>query len=227
VTVVGLGGDVTVTAILDAIADHPSPLLDAFAGMPASAVDEFPATVGRDGRWRLPVYVYLIQAFGRAVLVDTGVGPAGTAASAWLGVTGTLDVPAPDLVVFTHLHSDHVGRRFEGVRHVVSESEPVPPGVELALETAAPGELVAGVELVALPGHTPGHSGVRITGPAGEVLLLGDTFNHPAQIAAPAIASGADADRLQATRTREEVLERRGPGIRFASAHFPDGWWGE
>jgi glyoxylase-like metal-dependent hydrolase (beta-lactamase superfamily II) len=223
VSTVALGGGVTVTAIRETLADHPSPVLEAFPGLTEPALAEFPETVGRDGRWRLPVFVYLIQAPGRSVLVDAGVGPAGRPAAEWLGVTGTLDIPAPDLVVFTHLHSDHIGWRFDGVRQVVSEREPVPAHMPAAPEPVAAGELVPGIDLVALPGHTAGHSGIRVTGPEGEVLLLGDTFNHPAQIADPSIASGADADRDRAARTRREVLERR--GARFASAHFPNGWW--
>src|SRR5690606_37789517 len=54
----------------------------------------------------------------RVTLVDTGVGPAGSPASGWAPVPGRLpqaladigiEVSDVDLVVQTHLHSDHVG----------------------------------------------------------------------------------------------------------------------
>lgn len=228
----------TVEALLDAVADHPRRLPDAFPGTPAGGWErvraDFPDTVGRDDHWRLPVFSYLIHAYGRTVLVDTGVGPAGSVASDWLGVTGSIGERADvDLVVFTHLHQDHVGwgrAAFPNARFVVSEREWAANGrsrhVEAAfgttaLETTAPGELTPGVELVALYGHTPGHCGVRV----GDVLLTGDTFNHPLQLREPDIPSGADADRVQAARTRREVLGQLGPGTRLGGAHLPDGWW--
>ena len=104
----------TVEALLDAVADHPRRLPDAFPGTPEGGWEraraEFPETVGRDDRWRLPVYSYLVEAHGTTVLVDTGVGPGGSVASDWLGVTGSIgERPDVDLVVFTHLHQDHVG----------------------------------------------------------------------------------------------------------------------
>ena len=228
----------TVEALLDAVADHPRRLPDAFPGTPEggweSARAAFPETVGEDDRWRLPVYAYLIEAHGTTVLVDTGVGPGGSVASDWLGVTGSIgERPDVDLVVFTHLHQDHVGwgrAAFPNARFVVSEREWAANGgsrhVRAAfgstpLETAAPGALTRGVELVALYGHTPGHCGVRV----GDVLLTGDTFNHPLQLREPEIPSGADADRVQAARTRRAVLEDLGPGTRIGGAHLPGGWW--
>jgi glyoxylase-like metal-dependent hydrolase (beta-lactamase superfamily II) len=234
-----LGPDVTVEAILDAETDHPDRLQDAFPGTPAAGWArvraDYPATVGADGRWRLPVHCYLIRAYGTTVLVDCGVGPAGTPAAAWLGVTGTLPerVGDVDVVVFTHLHSDHIGWAVDpewlgGARFVMGEGEPVPPSMAaVPLETAAPGELLPGVELVALPGHTPGHQGVLVHGPDGDVLLAGDAFNHPLQRSDPDVPSGADADPAHAARTRRDVLERLTavPRIAVASAHFPDGWW--
>lgn len=191
-------------------------------------------TVGRDLRWRLPVYAYLVRTGDTTVLVDTGVGPAGTVAARWLGVTGTIgERPDVDLVVFTHLHQDHVGwgrSWFPNARFVVSEREWAANGHHRHVteafegrppETAAPGELTRGVELVSLPGHTPGHCGLRV----GDVLLTGDAFNHPAQLSEPEIPSGADADPLAAATTRREILERLEPGIKTAGAHLPEGWW--
>jgi len=139
------GGGVVVDVLCDAVGDHPRALPDAFPGAPAAGWDAvrgtFPATVGSAGRWRLPVHVALVRTTSATVLIDAGVGPAGTAAAEWLAVTGTLEADLGalgvaagdvDVVVLTHLHQDHVGwlaapgsarPTFGRARHVVSGPE--------------------------------------------------------------------------------------------------------
>ena len=138
-------GGVSVDVLCDALADHPRALADAFPGAPAAGWDAvraaFPATVGPAGRWRFGTHVVLVRTPGSCVLVDAGVGPAGSAAANWLQVAGTLDADlaalgvAPgdvDVLVLTHLHQDHVGWLvvpgerapwFAGARHVVNGAE--------------------------------------------------------------------------------------------------------
>jgi glyoxylase-like metal-dependent hydrolase (beta-lactamase superfamily II) len=142
---IDLGGNVVVDVLNDAIADHPRVLPDAFPGTPSAGWDAarqaFPATVGADGRWRLPVHVTVVRTRGACVLVDTGVGPSGTIAARWLNVAGTLEadlgalgvtVDEIDIVFLSHLHQDHVGwlaapgsprPTFPNARHVVSRAE--------------------------------------------------------------------------------------------------------
>jgi glyoxylase-like metal-dependent hydrolase (beta-lactamase superfamily II) len=259
-----LGPAVTVASVCDAVADHPRRLEDAFAGL---AGDAWPAvaarhreTVGADGRWRLPVHVYVVRAHGRTLLVDAGVGPSGTVAAEWLGVTGVLPealaalgtpTDAVDVVLFTHLHEDHVGwgadprsgaLTFPRARYIVADGEwdsqtrqgvrpHVRQGVQPAerlgrLECVATGDLAPGVELIALPGHTAGHCGLVVHGDGRDVLLVGDAFNHPVQVEHPAVASGADIDASRAEATRRAVLERAAGGDHLVgSAHLPGGWW--
>ncbi|GAB3144201.1 hypothetical protein GCM10027290_22000 [Micromonospora sonneratiae] len=78
-----------------------------------------PAAFGPDDQWNLDFRCYAIRRpNGRVILVDTGVGPAGSPASSWAPVPGHLpqrlidagiDTDDVDLVVLTHVHSDHVG----------------------------------------------------------------------------------------------------------------------
>lgn len=144
VAALDLGG-LVVDVLCDVVADHPRALEDAFPGSPeagwAAVRSQFPATIGADGRWRFGTHVVVVRTSDACVLVDAGVGPAGTAAAGWLGVAGTLDDDLArlgigpgdiDVVVLTHLHQDHVGwlaapatrrPRFARARHVVNASE--------------------------------------------------------------------------------------------------------
>jgi glyoxylase-like metal-dependent hydrolase (beta-lactamase superfamily II) len=257
---VDLGG-VLVDVLCDAVADHPRELAEAFPGTPAAGWEavraRFPATVGAAGRWRFGTHVLLVRTSDACVLVDTGVGPAGTAAAGWLGVAGTLDADLArlgvgpddvDVVVLTHLHQDHVGwlvkpgaQRpwFARARHVVS-------GLEWRALQGAPhvqdtlghvqaadlldldGDLVDGLRLLPLPGHTPGHSGVLIEGTRRRLLFAGDAFNHPLQITDPDVPSLADGDRAEAVVTRQEVISLAlAQSLTVLGAHLPGAFWPE
>ncbi|MER7457491.1 MBL fold metallo-hydrolase [Micromonospora sp. NPDC126480] len=100
-----------------------------------------PAAFGPDRTWHLEFRCYAIRRPGdRYTLVDTGVGPEGSPASAWAPVPGALpqlldrngiDVRQVDTVVLTHLHEDHAGwavtaqgvPMFPNARYVVQQRE--------------------------------------------------------------------------------------------------------
>jgi len=160
---------------------------------------------------------------------------------------------AVDIVAFTHLHADHVGwaadpdngkptfpkARYLVTRHAWEEShaddgrtpavrqalDPIENGGKL--ELIEPGELAAGIEVVALPGHTPTHCGVVISGPQARVAIVGDAFNHRLQIAQPEIPSRADWDPAVAAETRRQILgrARSGEWSLLGSTHIPGAWW--
>ncbi len=78
-----------------------------------------PGAFGPDGCWVLDFRCYAIRRPGnRFTLVDAGVGPAESPASAWAPAPGKLPevlaregIPTADVdtVVLTHLHEDHLG----------------------------------------------------------------------------------------------------------------------
>jgi glyoxylase-like metal-dependent hydrolase (beta-lactamase superfamily II) len=69
------------------------------------------------------------------------------------------------------------------------------------------GQIIPGVELVHLPGHTPGHSGFRVRRGQDSVLLWGDIVHQPhQQFADPSIGVSYDVDPAMATETRRKIM---------------------
>jgi glyoxylase-like metal-dependent hydrolase (beta-lactamase superfamily II) len=70
-------------------------------------------------------------------------------------------------------------------------------------------EIMAGLRVVALPGHTAGHIGLVAQSGTQKILILGDIFHNPAyQLANPSLSVIYDDDPEQAARTRVEVLSQ-------------------
>src|SRR3954447_22538092 len=136
-------GAVEVLALRDAVVDYPWPLGALFPGVPDEAWtpsrERFPTAFGGAQVWRSSYRCYLLRSEGRTVLVDTGMGAAGSPLPATLGLAGelmdALDAAGTrpddiDVVVLTHLHPDHVGGNLSGetlafprARYVVPEAD--------------------------------------------------------------------------------------------------------
>jgi glyoxylase-like metal-dependent hydrolase (beta-lactamase superfamily II) len=77
-----------------------------------------------------------------------------------------------------------------------------------ATRTVTSGELVPGITIHPLPGHTPGHSGYLITSGKDSVLIWGDIVHWPdIQIPRPEVTLAFDIDRRQAADTRKRLLD--------------------
>ena len=69
-------------------------------------------------------------------------------------------------------------------------------------------DLGMGVSAMALPGHTPGHTGFRVDDGSESFAMVCDIFHAPAlQIADPEIAIVFDIDADTARKTRKRVLD--------------------
>ncbi|MGH3626291.1 MAG: MBL fold metallo-hydrolase [Sciscionella sp.] len=80
----------------------------------------------------------------------------------------------------------------------------------------------SGVNLLATPGHTPGHSIVVVSSGQQRVLLLGDAITCPLQLQEADWGAISDVDPLLAKRTREALWrELENPASMGAGAHFP------
>jgi glyoxylase-like metal-dependent hydrolase (beta-lactamase superfamily II) len=156
-----------------------------------------------------------------------------------------------DLLI-THLHGDHAAGLVAGDRPVypraalhVAEAEmafwrnPAAldelqavqlPFAEAAMRVyhdrlvaiAPGGQVLPGVTVRALPGHTPGQVGFQLGG-RDPVLISADVLHLPAlQVRHPEWGFLFDADRPRAHAMRREILaEAAQSGLRLAGAHIP------
>lgn len=135
-----------------------------------------------------------------------------------------------DDVFITHVHSDHIGWNtdaagqpvFPRARYLLdptavarARERSEQPWVgrcfrtlferDLVTAVASGTELAPGVVTTLLPGHEPGHSGVRITSDGAEAIVIGDAVPHPALADRPDWVFVWDHDPVQAQETRETL----------------------
>lgn len=84
------------------------------------------------------------------------------------------------------------------------------------------GEIAPGLTSVALPGHTPGHSGWRLSSGDQQLIHVGDIVHAPAlQVSDPEIGIVFDIDMDTARETRKRLLdELASDGALFTGGHF-------
>lgn len=165
-----------------------------------------------------------------------------------LAATGTRPEEI-EAVLFSHLHRDHTGwiaaggaRCFPNATYLLSAAEwdhwrgagtlgvgPSPTADQLAAigarcEFLADGDRpFPGVDVLATPGHTPGHLSFVLSSGADRAVVLGDAVHCPVEITEPELSFVVDVDPALARRTREhleqELLEARTTAV---GPHFPD-----
>jgi N-acyl homoserine lactone hydrolase len=134
-----------------------------------------------------PVFAYLVVHPDGAMLIDTGVGLDNSFIDdLYAPVHHDLDQALADhgvgagdvrIVITSHLHFDHCGQnaRFPDARIFVQRAEidaaqahlytvpewAFPPGIDLTV-VDGDHEVAPGVQIVATPGHTPGHQSVLV-----------------------------------------------------------------
>lgn len=84
------------------------------------------------------------------------------------------------------------------------------------------GVVVPGVDLIPLPGHTPGHSGLVVGPDAKKLFILGDILHLPEiQLAHPEVTTRYDWDEDVAAKTRQDALGRaHSANMSVAGMHF-------
>lgn len=143
---------------------------------------------------------YVIRrADGGVDLVDAGCGAEfGADGGRLQELLSKMGIGVADVgrLIFTHLHGDHCGGAFDGPGLMFPKAEVIVharefayfapldrPGARLLslasrVRQVEDGELIDGVGHVwGLPGHTPGHMGLRL---GGDVVLVADIFHSEA-----------------------------------------------
>lgn len=150
-------------------------------------------------------------------------------------------------VAHTHLHDDHAGgavvdgaSRFPNATHHVHPADwaffaqpEATDDARSAMEGLArrdaldlrpeDHEVVGGVQVIAAPGHTPGHRTVLVSSGRERLLLTGDALHTPPQVRLPDAPSNHDEDPEAACRSRERALgDARDGGWLVAVSHFAE-----
>src|SRR5467141_4387078 len=192
---------------------------------------------------------FLVHTGKQLILVDAGAGnwwgggALGRLASS-LRSTGYTPEEV-DLVLVTHLHSDHVGglttqdgkRVFPNAEVYVAKLESdfwlspeiaakapkdAQPFFQSAQAIEAPyikagkwhtfsgsEQIVEGMQLVPLPGHTPGHTGYEFSSKGQKILFWGDIIHAlRVQLQHPEVTAIFDVDQTAAAATRNQLLPR-------------------
>lgn len=136
----------------------------------------------------------------------------------------------------------HGAVMFPSALHCVSEAEweywtkqagpavgPAPSAEQLAvleqrLSFVHDGERPApGIDVVATPGHTPGHLSFVISAGDERAVVLGDSVHCPIEMQEPELTFVVDVDPAMAQRTRLRLeRELTQPGTIGAGPHFAD-----
>jgi len=249
-------GNVEIVALVDMPMELPWQII--FAGIPLSEFEAYrelyPQSFG-DGRLATQCGAYAIRSEGRTVLCDTGIGPGpiqflGGARGRLLDDMRDKGIRPEDvdIVVFTHLHGDHVGwtlsadsqPTFPNARHLVSQEDRDYFGKMLEtnqqmqqvlpLESLGALDLFSGERAVTseittypTPGHTPGHTSLLITSNGEKAIITGDLAHHPAQVDRFDWCSSFDTNSVETTATRQKVFDRmEAEGLVAAFCHFPE-----
>lgn len=231
----------------------------------AAAADHFerhPELLNDDGLLVLSLGSILIDSGGFRILVDLGWGPStldlstvgdGSRRGLLVGgdLLGNLDrcglgVDDIDLVVFTHLHADHIGwlltdgaLTFSRARYGMCDAEwqswldrsgdgswggPDDRQLEALrgrVETFGDGETLAeGVRFVWTPGHTPGHAGVVIESGGRRGIVLGDAMHCTLEMTSDTLALCSDSDPAAAASTRAWIRSEVAAGAVAIGPHF-------
>ena len=214
---------------------------------------DFPELLNADGHFEMRFGSVVARSDGKLILVDTGIGQPDGILIDEMRRRG-IDPEAVDIVFMTHLHWDHVGWNmsdgsptFPGARYLVPRAdwdhwtkpavserapqirEQVMPLDELRIMDLIDDGYKISDELTAVstPGHTPGHTSVRISSAGQHGYILGDVAHSVAQAHYTDLNAGVDTDQARSRRTRNELFDwLEAEGAVVSAGHFPDPGFG-
>jgi glyoxylase-like metal-dependent hydrolase (beta-lactamase superfamily II) len=187
-------------------------------------------------QWHLPVACFAVRAQGRTILVDAGVGPAGSwdwegeaeGGLPWSLTAQHIDPADLDAIFLTHPHVDHVGwlADDELLAHALvflhddaftfaTANSRIPWLPNRLRELAQRGrvqmvadgvELAPGVTVRSYPGHYPGHVGLLLESAGERAAVIGDAAVHPALLDEPERRYVSDHDHHLSAATRRALV---------------------
>ena len=194
-----------------------------------------------------------VRSGGKLIVVDTGLQAPDGILLDDMKKKG-VDRDAVDIVVFTHLHPDHVGWNltngsptFPKARYLIPKSDwdywtqpSVLENAEHITKQVLPLKDLAVMDLidsgyritdelttVPTPGHTPGHVSITIASQGERGYILGDVAHNLAQAHYTDWSPIFDVDPKLARETSHTVLnELETEGILVSAGHFPDPGFG-
>src|ERR1700724_1659676 len=199
---------------------------------------------------------FLVNTGKQLILVDAGAGTwyGGGALGRLAGSPRRSGYTPEDvgLVFATHLHSDHVGGLPTQDAHPFFQSAQAiaAPYIKAGKWHTFSGSesIVDGMQLVPLPGHTPGHTGYEFSSKGQKILFWGDIIHvQRVQLQHPEVtvvfdtaahAAAATRNRLLPKLAREDVViagphmlfpslgrvRKEGSGYTWAPVAFTDQW---
>ena len=110
----------------------------------------------------------------------------------------------------------------ERIRRNIAKGQAACAPYRERLRAVRAGDALPGVEAVALPGHTPGHTGWLVHSGGDSVLIWGDVVHLPAvQVPRPDVQVVFDVDPARARATRLATFDRvAADRLRVAGAHL-------
>lgn len=188
------------------------------------------------------ISTFLVEAGGKRILFDTGMGASDSQLLKGLEALGV----APENVEYlylTHFHGDHIGGMMKGDTVVFPKAQVYASKAEydawMKMDEEKKAQVVKTMEAykdrlhlfefgdvlpgnvmtVKASGHTPGHTVYQ----AGKLLVVGDLMHGAAlQMENPDICASFDMDRNEAVSTRRLILEyAEKNGLTMAGMHLP------
>jgi len=127
------------------------------------------------------VNAYVLVRGKEAVIVDTGIPNSGSKFAEVISKAGLIASNVRHLIL-THKHPDHVGSLDEVMAWTTSATvyagaADIPHiNTKQTIRPVGDGEQVAGLHIIATPGHTAGH--ISVHDPVNSLLVVGDAANH-------------------------------------------------
>ncbi|MDE2939594.1 MAG: MBL fold metallo-hydrolase [Chloroflexota bacterium] len=229
------------------------PIRSPFMPFPDTTIEqwrEFPDLLDSDEQIRSRYGTTAVRSGGKLIIVDTGLqAPDGSGTLLADMERKGVDRNAVDLVVFTHLHPDHVGWNlvegqptFPNARYLVprrdwdhwTHAEVVAGAPHISSQVLPLNELnildlfdddysiTDELTTVSTPGHTPGHVSIVIASQGERGYILGDVAHTPAQAHYTDWNPIFDVQPSVARTTRHSVLDMlESEGILVSAGHFP------